>query len=281
MDRKELLETPIFKDTMAKLESTKRVSSNGVDYWMAREIHNILGYPVWDKFLPVIERAQEAFRNNKIDPSHHIAESSKMMGVGGGATRTGLDYFLDRPACYLIAMNGEPSKPEIAAAQAYFAIQTRRMELENALAEDEKRLQLREKVSKSHRRVSAAAKDAGVRNVMQGIFHDARYQGLYGMPLRDVRLKKGLADNEQLYDRAGPLELSTNDFQMNLAADILARENVKGERLAIDKNREIAGRVRNAILDSGGRTPEHLALDPPIKEIKKRLANTKRLSVEG
>ena len=180
-------EVPAYRDTMKKLEEAKRTSPKGVEYWMARDIHPILGYPVWDKFEPVIGRANEAYKNNGIDPSHHIAHASKMMGLGGGAIRAGTDYFLDRSACYLIAMNGDPTKPEIAAAQAYFAIQTRRMEIDDALSDDEKRLELRGKVSKSHQRVSGAAKDAGVRNQMQGIFHDARYLGLYGMSLKEVR----------------------------------------------------------------------------------------------
>lgn len=99
----ELEGRPEYQSTIQRLEAARRTTSSGVEYWMAREIHALLGYQVWDKFEPVISRAEEAFRGNQIDPSHQIAPTSKMMEVGKGAQREGLDYFLSRPACSLIS----------------------------------------------------------------------------------------------------------------------------------------------------------------------------------
>jgi DNA-damage-inducible protein D len=95
---------------------------------------------------------------------------------------------------------------------------------------DERRLELRDRVSQSHKRVSKVAQGAGVRSASQGIFHDHRYRGLYGSPLKEVKAKKGIGEKENLMDRAGPLELSANDFQMNLAAEVIEREGVKRKR---------------------------------------------------
>ena len=110
----ELTELPEYRHTMDRLEAAKRSGANGIEYWMSREIHGILGYPVWDKFLPVIEKARQSLTAQSVDPSHHIAQTSKLMGVHGGGKRRGDEFFLSRAACYLIAMNGDPAKPEIA-----------------------------------------------------------------------------------------------------------------------------------------------------------------------
>jgi DNA-damage-inducible protein D len=276
----ELMEDlPLFRHTIERLEAVKRVNADGVEYWFSREINGLMGYPRWDAFEPVITRASEALTANKIDPSHHILETTKMMELGGGAKRLGREYFLSRAACYLISMNGDPTKPEIAAAQTYFATQTRKQELEENKTDEEQRLEVREKVKGSFKRVSGVAQNAGVRGTMQGVFHDARYQGLYGKTMKDLKNLKGLGEKEQLFDRAGFLELSAHNFQMNLAADSIKNSGIKSEVEAIRKNKEIAQKVRQTMVDAGATMPENLKLEPPIKEIQKKItANRKALS---
>ncbi len=267
----DLEKTPQYRQTMKHLEDVKKTNNDGQDYWLAREINIILGYPKWREFEAVIERARASFESNKINPSHQIVPTHKLMGVGKGGKYRGKDYFLSRPACYLIAMNGHPSKPEIAAAQAYFAVQTRLREAEERKSDDEKRLELREKVTESFKAVSGVAKNAGVRNQMQAIFHDARYLGLYNMRSQDVKIKKGLGPKDNLFDRAGPLELSANEFQMNLAADVIQKENIHGETNVIQKNRSLAADVRKVMENGGATMPENLSLEEPIKDVKKRI----------
>lgn len=263
------------RHTMQRLEEARKATDDGVEYWMARDLGPILGYDTFAKFEPVVRRAEEALRANKVDPSHQIVRTSKMMERGGGAQVEGRDYFLSRGASYLIAMNGEPSKPEVAAAQTYFAAKTRQMEQEEILQRDAKRLDLREKVKRSVRRVSGAAKDAGVSSKRQGIFHEQRYIGLYRASSAQVKSAKGLRDGENIFDRAGPMELSTHDFQMNLAADALANEGIRGEQAAFNKNLEVARHVRATIRESGGTLPEDLPLEEHIGEVRKRLTGRK------
>lgn len=272
----DLEESPQYRHTMKRLEDAKRTSDDGPEYWLAREVSTILGYPNWREFEAVIERAHASFESNKINPSHHIVLTHKMMGVGKGGKVHGKDYFLSRPACYLIAMNGHPSKPEIAAAQAYFAVQTRIREVEEQESDDKKRLQLRENVAKSFKAVSGVAKDAGVRNQSQAFFHDARYRGLYEMTAREVKASKGLKATDNLFDRAGPLELSANEFQMNLAANVIQKETIRGEQRVINKNRALAADVRKIMKDGGATMPEKLPLEEPIKDVKKRIKQQKK-----
>ena len=225
----------------------------------------------------MIERAKTACTKANLPTANHFGLTHNMMGVGKGAQRHGDDYFLSRAGCYFIAMNGQPSKPAIAAAQAYFAIQTRRMELADEMAAQQqlnahrKRLEMRDKVSASFKKISAVAQDAGVER--QGIFHDARYRGLYGMPLRDVKRKKGVGDKENLLDRAGALELSANDFQMLMAADIIATNAIRGEAAATAVNERVGRKVRETMRKEGATLPENLPIEPPISEVRKRLAS--------
>lgn len=270
-------ENPEFTDTMARLRALRKEARSGAEYWSAREIQEVLGYAHWRSFDEVVARARQSFLGNRVTPSHHIVEAVKMVGLGSDASRQVKDYYLSRAACYLVAMNGDPAKPQVAAAQAYFAVRTREAELQSTLSDDEKRLELREKVKNSHKAVSGVAAAAGVRSEKQASFHDARYQGLYGMSRRDVMSLKGLGSKENPFDRMGPLELSANDFQMNLASSTIQAEGLKGEARAISKNREIAKRVRKTMTDSGSVPPEELPTEEPIKQVERRVKAQKRL----
>ena len=268
----ELQKTPAYRHTMHKLEQEKRVTSKGDDYWLAREIYGILGYAEWDSFQPVIARAEVAITNGGGDPSQHIRHTTKLVEVGGGGKRRVTEAFLSRGACYLIAMNGDPSKPEIAGAQQYFAIQTRSAELSASEAGDRKRLELREKVKEATKRVSDAAKDAGVERY--GLFHNARFQGLYNLNKSEVDRVKGL-DGENLFDRAGALELAAHEFQMQLAATKIVNEGISGEQNAIAANLAVAQDVRKTVAKQGVKLEELPLESEPIRSIQKRLRGLK------
>ena len=276
----ELPHSPKYRSTMDRLEELRRISSRGSEYWYAREIQRALGYAEWRNFEGVIDRARSSLQVNGVSPSHHIVETTRMMPIGNDGRRQETDFFLSRASCYLIAMNGEPSKPEIAAAQAYFAVQTREREVERLENQDRKRVNLREKIKASFRNVSKMASRAGVTNRRLPIFHDARYQGLYQMSARDVKDSKGIGQKANSFDYMGALELSANDFQMNLAAETIEKEGIRGESKTIRKNREVAGRVRQTMIESGSRPPEELPIAEPIKNVVKRLKEQEKLDID-
>ena len=260
-----------YATTMQHLERAKHTTPEGAEYWLAREIQPILGYGQWRNFEAAISRASDSLAANGVAASQHIAETSKVMGFGNNSQQPVRDMFLSRLACYLTAMNGDPSKPEIAAAQAYFVIKTREQEVGGRLSQDQERVKLREKVTETFKGVSKVAHAAGVSGSKLAIFHDVRYLGLYDMSRKEMLRSKGLSEKENPFDRMGALELSANDFQMNLAAAAISKENIKGEIAVIQKNKTIAQRVRKTMIESGSKPPELLPPAEPIKEVRKRL----------
>ena len=266
-----LPDQPEYKTTMQLLEEARHTSSGGAEFWRAREMQPILGYDEWRNFEAAIGRAYDSITTNGGDASRHFVDTTKMVGLGAGSQREVRDIFMSRLGCYLTAMNGDPSKPEIAAAQAYFVIQTRASEVDEKDGQDQERVRLRDKVTTTFKAVSGVAQAAGVSGPKQAIFHDARYLGLYEMSRREMLRSKGLSDQENPFDRMGALELSANDFQMNLAAETISSEEIKGEAAAIQKNKQIAQRVRKTMIESGAKPPELLQPAEPIKIVRKRL----------
>ena len=171
----------------------------------------LLGYQKWEKAEEVIGRAARACVNSGQVVDNHFHLSRKMVEIGSNTRREIKDWKLDRFACYLVAQNGDPNKQEIALAQTYFAIQTRKQEIFESLPETDKRLFIRGEVTEKNKKLFSTAKRAGVTKF--GSFNDAGYKGLYGMPLAAIENKKGLKKGE-LLDRAGTTELAANLFRI-------------------------------------------------------------------
>jgi len=187
-------------------DECKRCSPKGVEYWTARELQACLGYAEWRNFHGVVQKAMTACEKYGEPTGNHFVETTKMIAVGKGADVTVQDFFLSRYAAYLIAMNGDPTKREIAAAQTYFAVQTRRQEIFDQATDDEQRLILRSRVKDANRKLAGVAKQRGVQR--WGIFQDAGYRGLYEMSLKEVKNTKGIGEKENLLDRVGRMELA-------------------------------------------------------------------------
>ncbi|MGH7493844.1 MAG: DNA damage-inducible protein D [bacterium] len=256
-------------------EDLKRVNQHGAEYWNAREVQPMLGYSQWRRFEDAIKRAMISCKKSGNNPFHHFAGGGKMVDLGSGSKREVPDYKLSRFACYLIAQNGDPRKPEIANAQKYFAVQTRRQELSDAQAADLERLELRKQTSEEFKALSGAAREAGVQNKMFGIFHDAGYKGLYsGLGNEAIKRRKGIPAKEQLMDRMGTTELAANQFRMTQTRDKLARERVKNQEQAIQTHQQVGKEVRAAIQRIGGTMPENLLPAEHIKQVEKRVKGT-------
>lgn len=252
-------------------ESIKKIDENGVEFWEARELLPLLGYEKWQNAEEVIGRAAKACMNSGQTVDNHFTAFSKMAKIGLNSAREVRDWKLDRYACYLVAQNGDPKKPEIALAQTYFAIQTRKQEIFGQLSETDKRLFIRGEVSEENKKLFSTAKRAGVTKF--GSFNDAGYRGLYGMPLDKIEAKKGIKKGE-LLDRAGTTELAANLFRITQTEEKIKKENIKGNDRASQTHFMVGGKVRQTIKDIGGTTPENL---PPEKHIKELKSEKKKL----
>jgi DNA-damage-inducible protein D len=253
-------------------EDLKRLNEHGAEYWSARDLQPLLGYSQWRRFEDAIKRAVTSCEQSRNDPGYHFAGAGKPIPGGKGAIQVVQDYHLSRFACYLIAQNGDPRKPEIAQAQKYFAVQTRRQELSDAYAADLERLELRKQTSEEFKALSGAARDVGVQSRMFGVFHDAGYKGLYGGLGADaIKRRKRIPEKDQIMDRMDATELAANQFRMTQTRDKLKRDVIRGEQRAIDVHHQVGKEVREAIQRIGGTPPENLPPAEHIKEVKKRL----------
>ena len=253
-------------------EALKKLNEYSAEFWSARDLQPLLGYAQWRRFEDAIKRAMISCEQSGNSPQNHFANAGKMVELGSGSEREVNDYHLSRFACYLIAQNGDPRKTEIALAQQYFAIQTRKQELSLQLVSDQERLELRKQTSEQFKALSGAARQAGVQNKMFGIFHDAGYKGLYGgLGSEAIKTKKGIAQKEQLLDRMNATELAANQFRMTQTRDKLAQQNVGNQQHAIQTHEQVGKEVRAAIERIGGTLPEKIAPAEHIKEVEKRI----------
>jgi len=267
---------------VSTFESLKRVNDYSAEYWSARDLQALLGYGQWRRFEDAIARAMTSCEQSGNKSGHHFAGAGKMVELGSGSLREVPDYHLSRFACYLIAQNGDPRKPEIAQAQKYFAIQTRRQELSDEYAADVERLELRRQTAEEFKALSGAARQSGVESRMFGIFHDAGYRGLYGGRGRDaIKTQKGITPKENLMDRMNATELAANQFRMTQTRDKLARDKVRTQQTAIRTHESVGKEVREAIQRIGGTLPENIPPAEHIRLVKKRVkAATPKLSLD-
>jgi DNA-damage-inducible protein D len=195
---------------------------NQLECWSARDLQEVLGYTEWRNFLKILEKAKLACENTGVAVSDHFVEVNKMVQLGSGAERNVNDFALTRYACYLIAQNGDPSKTEIAFAQTYFAVQTRRQEIIEQRLLDVDRVSARDKLSRSEKKLSGIIYERGVDDKGFAIIRSMGDQALFGgYATHEMKKKLSVPDNRPLADFLPTLTINAKDFATELTSHII------------------------------------------------------------
>lgn len=238
-------------------------NQNGITYWWATELMLMLGYCDMSSFKKVMDRATKAFISLGIDHLDNIIRVTREV-KGKDIT----DYKLTRFACYLIAMNGDPKKPEVAKLQAYFATQTRQFELYIEQQKDVERLLIRDEIKEGNKSLSSAAKKAGVENYAK--FINAGYRGMYNMLNVQLAKRRGV-DKEKLFETMGRTELAANLFRITQTEERIKSYNVSGQNELEKTHYNVGLEVRNIVKKNTGKMPEQLPQERQIPEVKRSL----------
>lgn len=237
-----------------------------VEYWLARELMLLLGYERWENFEKAIERSMESCETSGITVANHFREVTKMVQLGSGAKRNVRDYMLTRYACYLIAQNGDPKKEEIAFAQSYFAVQTRKQELiEERIAYIE-RVKVRERLRESEKRLSQNIYERGVDDAGFGRIRSKGDTALFGgYTTQDMKRKLGIKDNRPLADFLPSLTIAAKNLATEMTNHNVEGKDLQGETAITTEHVQNNTSVRS-MLEERGIRPEEL---PPSEDIKK------------
>jgi len=267
------------KQTISRLNSSFEESAyeqDGIEYWLARELQELLGYADWRNFLNAIDKAKESCNTSGEAISDHFVDVTKMVPIGSGAERQQDDIMLTRYACYLIAQNGDPKKEQIAFAQSYFALQTRKQELLEERIRLIERLHAREKLAAAETELSKNIFERGVDN--KG-FANIRSKGDWalfgGYNTSAMKRKLGIAENRPLADFLPTITISAKQLAAEITNFNVYKNDLKGETKITNEHVKNNSDVR-ALLGKSGIKPEQLPAEEDIKKLERRVKSVNK-----
>ena len=244
-----------------------------VEVWFARDLQNVLGYARWENFLTAINRAVESCKSQNINVDDHFREVTKMIKLAKGAEREIKDYMLTRYACYLIAQNGDPKKEEIAFAQSYFAVQTRKAELIEERINYVARLESRDRLRASEKQLSQNIYERGVDDKGFGRIRSKGDAVLFGgHTTEDMKRRLGVKDNRPLADFLPTLTIAAKNLATEMTNYNVEGKDLYGEKAITVEHMQNNKSVRD-MLGQRGIRPEELSPAEDIKKLERRVAS--------
>lgn len=262
------------KSTITKLNKSFEESAyeqDGIEYWLARELQELLGYADWRNFLNAVNKAKESCETTGEAISDHFVDVTKMVKIGSGAERKQDDMMLTRYACYLIAQNGDPKKEHIAFAQSYFAIQTRKQEILEERIQLMERLHAREKLAATETELSKNIYERGVDNSGFARIRSKGDWALFGgHNTSDMKRKLGVAEGRPLADFLPTITITAKQLATEITNFNVKKNNLKGEQNItvehVKNNKDVRG-----LLGKSGIKPEELPAEEDIKKLERRV----------
>ena len=242
----------------------------GIECWSARELQELLGYSKWENFEKVISKAKEACAHAGEEIADHFPDVRKMVSIGSGAEKEIDDILLSRYACYLIAQNGDSRKEEIAFAQNYFAIQTRRAELVEKRILEFERVKAREKLSQTENQLSGILYERGVDNQGFAIIRSKGDQALFRLSTQQLKKKLGIPENRPVADFLPTISIKAKDLAAEMTSLNVQTKDLKGQKPIEKEHIDNNSAVRDMLLDRGIK-PENLPKAEDVKKVQKKL----------
>lgn len=274
------MKTELVQSLTSNFEACAQRAESGVEFWLARDIQHLLGYSEWRNFLAVINKGKTACEVSGHTVADHFVDVNKMVDLGSGSQRDIDDLMLTRYACYLIAQNGDPRKQEIAFAQTYFAVQTRKAELIEQRLLDAERVSARRKLSATEHELSEVIfEQVGGSNQDFAVIRSKGDHALFGKTTQAMKSQWKVPDGRPLADFAPTIILKAKDF----AAEITifnARQHQLGTEAAVSREHVTNNAaVRNTLLERGIR-PESLPPAEDVKKVERRLLSEEKKALK-
>lgn len=273
------MKTEEIKSLFAQFESAAAILE-GVECWSARELQHLLGYSKWENFEKVILKAKDACRHANEEIEYHFPDVRKMVKIGSGAEKEIDDILLTRYACYLIAQNGDSRKQEIAFAQNYFAVQTRRAELIKQRLLAFERLKAREKLSQTEKQLSGILYERGIDNQGFAIIRSKGDQALFRLNTQMLKKKLGVPDSCPIADFLPTIGIKAKDLAAEMTGLNVQNKDLKGQTNIETEHIDNNVAVRD-MLTQRGIIPENLPPAEDVKKLQRKLEGDEKKMLKG